>query len=100
MTDRQDMLEEFDLYLGRLAARGRCELSVVRDKKLAGFKGHLYDGYYGKGLRGPALYKYARNRTCGFNPLLWIQLLSLLWQIYEFWVEWRNKRETTHVESF
>lgn len=94
---RQWEVEEFHSYLRRTQVlAGKMPR---KNKRVDKFVECLSDGY-ANGLRGPALYKFARNESCGLSPLAWLQLLSLLWSIYTHFIEWKRKRQTISTKGF
>ncbi len=71
----------------------RCQMNGElgsNRRHAATFIAHCFDGEE-KGLKGRQLYKYARRKTCGFDPWLWITLAGFLVNVFRLWLEWRKE---------
>lgn len=94
MTDREQTITDFESYLVRCSSRGDGKaVRVLKEKRSEVMMGHLYDGEQ-KGLQDRKLWAYARNRTCGFDPTMWLMILGLLFDLFKMWQEWRKPKES------
>lgn len=100
MTTREQVIDRFVLKISRAEATGRKLPGGRRhyDARCREFAGHLFDGE-AKGLSGKRLFRYARKKTCGLNPLLWFQLASLMVSLFRLWQEWRTNERWGEVDN-